>query len=144
MVHDLFVCVLSLCCPAWLEKDWYYCRRRWSEGTQTKGPGFAPRGMQGKATSVHTGPQWLPVNPGWKRLFIKKRSKNSFIIYRQLCCKNVHEWVFFGFLYYIKRKKEKKISLWHLGCVPVESAFLSHLRSWKDKVKWNETKEKNI
>jgi len=57
----LFVCVLSLCYPAWLEKDWYYCRRRWSEGTQTKGPGFAPRGMQSKTTSVHTGPQWLPV-----------------------------------------------------------------------------------
>lgn len=39
---------------------------------------------------------------------------------------------------------KKKISLWHLGFVPVESAFLSHLRSWKDKVKWNETNGEKI
>ncbi len=98
----LFVCC-PLCCPAWLEKDWYYCRRRWSEGTQTKGPGLAPRGMQGTTTSVHTGTQWL-VNRGWKILFIKmccKREMHLFI-YRQLCVVKKCAWMSF-LLYYYKK-----------------------------------------
>ncbi len=65
------------------------------------------------------------------------QKRNAFIIYRQLCVVKKCAWT--SFLLYYYKKIKKKISLWHLGFVPVESAILSHLRSWKDEVKLNET-----